>query len=250
MSCFANGCLDEDRETTKKEHTSTLERFDSQSDDEAGHDCHKHQGCRREPSIGEEHARSSLATSTLMLIVRSPRRDAELTRTLSRVMVEERQKGGDALGGQQTVAISNGWLISSPRQTAVHESAHGKTVTALSFAVTLAHQLPGGPRPITMRSSEWPKQPGLSGLAMAPKYHPTPLSGGYRKALTKEIAKSRVMTGILAERSHEKRRVGEALIREADNLACQSWNEKMWSDGGPAQPSPTIGQAINGGFMA
>jgi phage FluMu protein Com len=83
---------------------------------------------------------------------------------------------------------------------------------------------------------------------MAPKYRPTPLSGGDRKALTKEIAKSRVMTGILAERSHEKRRVGEALIREADNLACQSWNEKMWSDGGPAQPSPTIGQAINGGF--
>jgi hypothetical protein len=41
-------------------------------------------------------------------------------------MVEERQKGGDALGGQQTVAISNGWLISSPRQTAVHESAHVK----------------------------------------------------------------------------------------------------------------------------
>jgi len=22
----------------------------------------------------------------------------------------------------------------------------------------------------------------------------------------------------------------------------------MWSDGGPAQPSPTIGQAMNGGF--
>jgi hypothetical protein len=40
----------------------------------------------------------------------------------------------------------------------------------------------------------------------------------------------------------------KALIRKADNLACQSWNERMWSDGGPAQPSPTIGQAINGGF--
>ena len=40
------------------------------------------------------------------------------------------------------------------------------------------------------------------------------------------------MTGILAERLQEKRR-----------------NEKMWSDGGPAQPSPTIGQAINGGFL-
>jgi len=35
---------------------------------------------------------------------------------------------------------------------------------------------------------------------------------------------------------------GEGLIREADNLACQSWNEKMWSDGGPIDPSPTIDQ--------
>jgi hypothetical protein len=59
---------------------------------------------------------------------------------------------------------------------------------------------------------------------MAPKYHPTPLSGGDRKALTKEIEKARALTGILAERSQEKRRVGEALIREAGNLACQSWN--------------------------
>ena len=40
----------------------------------------------------------------------------------------------------------------------------------------------------------------------------------------------------------------EAVIREADNLASQSWNERMWSDGGPIDPSPTIDQAINGGF--
>jgi hypothetical protein len=33
---------------------------------------------------------------------------------------------------------------------------------------------------------------------MAPKYHPTPLSGGDQKALSKKIAKSRAMTGILA----------------------------------------------------
>jgi hypothetical protein len=58
------------------------------------------------------------------------------------------------------------------------------------------------------------------------------------------------MTHIFAERSAEKRREGEALIREADNLACQSWNEKMWSDGGPIDPSPTIDQAINGGFRS
>jgi hypothetical protein len=74
---------------------------------------------------------------------------------------------------------------------------------------------------------------------MSPKFHHTPLSGGDRKALKKELVKARAMTGILAEQSVEKRRLGEALIREADNLACQSWNEKMWSDGGPAQPSPT-----------
>jgi hypothetical protein len=57
---------------------------------------------------------------------------------------------------------------------------------------------------------------------MAPKYHPTPLSGGDRKALGKELSKARAMTGILAKRADEKRRAGEALIREADNLACQS----------------------------
>jgi hypothetical protein len=83
---------------------------------------------------------------------------------------------------------------------------------------------------------------------MAPKHHPAPLSGGDRKALKKELSKSRAMTRIFAERSAEKRREGEALIREADNLACQSWNERMWSDGGPIDPSPTIDQAINGGL--
>jgi hypothetical protein len=39
-----------------------------------------------------------------------------------------------------------------------------------------------------------------------------PLSGGDRKALTKTLT----MTRIFAERSAEKRREGEALIREAD----------------------------------
>jgi hypothetical protein len=44
-----------------------------------------------------------------------------------------------------------------------------------------------------------------------------------------------------AERAAEAR-------KQADNLACRSWNERMWSDGGPIDPSPTIDQAINGGF--
>lgn len=84
---------------------------------------------------------------------------------------------------------------------------------------------------------------------MAPKHHVPPLSGGDRKAYAKELTKARAMTIVLAARSREKRAEGEALIREADNLACQSWNEKMWSDGGPDMPSPTVDQAINGGFL-
>jgi hypothetical protein len=82
---------------------------------------------------------------------------------------------------------------------------------------------------------------------MAPKHHPAPLSGGDRKVLKKELSKSRAMTRISADRAEEKRREGEALIREADNLSCQSWHERMWSDGGPIGPSPTTNRAVNGG---
>jgi phage FluMu protein Com len=83
---------------------------------------------------------------------------------------------------------------------------------------------------------------------MAPKHHPTPLSGGDRKALSKGLARARAVTTILAQRSAEKRAAGEALIREADDLLCQSWNDRMWADGGPVDPSPSIDQAINGGY--
>jgi hypothetical protein len=55
------------------------------------------------------------------------------------------------------------------------------------------------------------------------------------------------MTSILAERAAELRERGEALIREADSLSCQSWNERVWSDEGPIGPTPTIDQAVTGG---
>lgn len=50
---------------------------------------------------------------------------------------------------------------------------------------------------------------------MAPKHHPTPLSGGDRKALNKELGNARAMTTILARQSAECRAEGEATIREA-----------------------------------
>jgi hypothetical protein len=83
---------------------------------------------------------------------------------------------------------------------------------------------------------------------MAPKYHPTPLSGGDRKALKKELGKARAMANIPVARSIEARTKGDALIQEADRLLCESWNERMWSDGEPIDPSPTIDQAVNGVF--
>jgi hypothetical protein len=83
---------------------------------------------------------------------------------------------------------------------------------------------------------------------MAPKYHPTPLSGGDRKALAKELGKARAMANILAAQSAEMRAKGQSMIQQADRLLCESWNERMWSDGEPIDPSPTIDQAVNGGF--
>jgi hypothetical protein len=78
--------------------------------------------------------------------------------------------------------------------------------------------------------------------------NPTPLSGSHRKALTKEHGKARRMTRIVAAQSVEMRAKGAALIQKADRLLCESWNERMWSDGEPIAPSPAIDQAINGGF--
>ncbi|MCK1497774.1 MULTISPECIES: hypothetical protein [unclassified Bradyrhizobium] len=83
---------------------------------------------------------------------------------------------------------------------------------------------------------------------MAPKHHPTPLSGGDRKALAKALGRARTMTTILAAQAAEARAKGEALIRTADKLLAESWNERMWADGGPIDPSPTVDQAINGGY--
>ena len=79
---------------------------------------------------------------------------------------------------------------------------------------------------------------------MAPKHHPTPLSGGDRKALNKELGKARAMTHILATQSAEMRTKAEAMLQQADRLMCESWNERMWADGEPIGLSPTIDQAV------
>jgi hypothetical protein len=37
-------------------------------------------------------------------------------------------------------------------------------------------------------------------------------------------------------------------VREADAAECLLWSEQMEGFGGPAQPSPTIAQRLNGGY--
>jgi hypothetical protein len=48
------------------------------------------------------------------------------------------------------------------------------------------------------------------------------------------------MANILASQSVEMRAKGEALIKQADRLLCESWNDRMWSDG--ESPLPTTGK--------
>jgi len=37
-------------------------------------------------------------------------------------------------------------------------------------------------------------------------------------------------------------------VREADRAEAEAWSIRMEGYGGPAQPSPTIGQCLNGGY--
>src|SRR5246500_1568480 len=45
-----------------------------------------------------------------------------------------------------------------------------------------------------------------------------------------------------AERAKEAR-------KEADRLACEAWNHRMLGYKGPAQPSPTLSDALNAGYL-
>jgi hypothetical protein len=40
-----------------------------------------------------------------------------------------------------------------------------------------------------------------------------------------------------------------AARKEAARLACDAWNKRMLGYRGPAQPSPTLGDALNAGYL-
>src|SRR6476646_5792053 len=49
-------------------------------------------------------------------------------------------------------------------------------------------------------------------------------------------------------RAEGARRAAKKAIREADRAEAEAWSIRMEGFGGPAQPSPTIGQCLNGGL--
>jgi len=49
-------------------------------------------------------------------------------------------------------------------------------------------------------------------------------------------------------RAHGAREVAQRAVRDADRAEAEAWSLRMEGYGGPAQPSPTIGQCLNGGL--
>jgi hypothetical protein len=49
-------------------------------------------------------------------------------------------------------------------------------------------------------------------------------------------------------RAEEAREAAKRAIREADRAEAEAWSIRMEGYGGPAQPSPTIAQCLNGGL--
>jgi hypothetical protein len=49
-------------------------------------------------------------------------------------------------------------------------------------------------------------------------------------------------------RAKSAREAAKKAAREADRAEAEAWSIRMEGHGGPAQPSPTIGQCLNGGL--
>jgi hypothetical protein len=73
---------------------------------------------------------------------------------------------------------------------------------------------------------------------------PMPASKGHSGAMGTKSRESIYGASIRAsaERAKEAR-------KEADRLACEAWNQRMLGYKGPAQPSPTLGDALNAGYL-
>jgi hypothetical protein len=80
-----------------------------------------------------------------------------------------------------------------------------------------------------------------------PRVIQMPLSGGDRKAQAKELRRARGLHDEYMRQAAVVRAEAREKDRKADQLECNAWNAIMFC-GGPAQPSPTIGTALNAGY--
>jgi len=62
---------------------------------------------------------------------------------------------------------------------------------------------------------------------------------------SREVIWGSQIRGAKMSAEHARRRTIEA-VREADRAEAYAWSVRMEGYGGPAQPSPTIGQCLNG----
>jgi len=64
---------------------------------------------------------------------------------------------------------------------------------------------------------------------------------------SREVIWSGRIMGAEISAKHAREEAKKA-IREADRAEAEAWSVRMEGYGGPAQPSPTLGQCINGGL--
>jgi hypothetical protein len=64
---------------------------------------------------------------------------------------------------------------------------------------------------------------------------------------SREVIWSSSIRGAKMSAEHARERAREA-AREADRAEAYAWSVRMEGYGGPAQPSPTIAQCLNGGY--
>jgi hypothetical protein len=95
----------------------------------------------------------------------------------------------------------------------------------------------------TYRAARSFRTSNSSGIARARKGRcNSPMGGPSRRRIFGDRVR-----GAKISAEHARERAREA-SREADAAECLLWSEQMEGFGGPAQPSPTIAQCLNGGY--
>lgn len=85
-------------------------------------------------------------------------------------------------------------------------------------------------------------------VLMTPRQIFTPLSGSGRSAQAKGVREAQGLAAEFSRQAASLRQEIETKLRKARALECEAWSARMWS-GGPAQPSPTLGDALDAGFV-